>query len=132
MFNNLSFDKVGDLAKKASSFAGDQKPGNNDNSGSNNNQGSSEDQWNKVGEDAKETVSDFKDRQAKGESIDYTKLGGVAKQAAGAYNAEGGPKDLQSIGKAISAGFTGGGGARTHGQPEGKGQQGGQQGEQQQ
>src|SRR3569833_1205522 len=101
------FSSFGNMAKQAADqFGGEQKDDNNNNN--NNQQESGEQKWSDVGSAVKEAFEENKERQAKGESVAYAALGGLAKKAAAAYNSGDGPQDAQSIGKSIAAGFMGG------------------------
>jgi hypothetical protein len=68
-------------------------------------------QWEQVGEMAKKVAMETKERQAKGEAVDYAALGELGKKTAAAYNADPNKGNAQEVGKNIMAGLMSGGNA---------------------
>ena len=97
------FSKFTDLASSAAQQLGndEQKPEGEAKAVT------SEQKWTDLGGVVKKTVGEAQESRSKGENVDFAKLGGVAKQAAEAYNSQENKNDLAGIGKNIAAGFTG-------------------------
>lgn len=101
----VDFGNFGKLAQNAVSSVGgddDKKPEGQDQQapadGSN---------WSDVGASAKKAFEDYQSSESKGEKPDYTEVGNVAKQAFSTYNSDKGPKDANTIGKALVSGIFG-------------------------
>jgi len=110
------FGKLNDLASSAA-----QSLGNNEQKPEGENKAApSEQKWNDLGGNLKKTVGEVQESRAKGENVDFAKLGGVAKQAAETYNSQENKNDLQGIGKNLATGFFGSAQKAEVSKPEGE------------
>jgi len=112
------FDKIGGLGNLGE--VAKQFGGNNEQKPEGDQAASSDQKWSNLGGAVKQTVGEAQESRAKGENVDFAKLGGVAKQAAEAYNSQENKNDLQGIGKSIASGFMGGGAQKAAVKPEGE------------